>query len=75
MIRIDGNTLKAALIGYDAEIVRMRAEREQVRQRLEALERAAVPDGQPRRRMSAAARKRIAEAQRARWAQYRKGKK
>ena len=78
---IDTTTLQMALIGYEAE-------RDKIQEKIAELQRqlkirnhrayttvAVTPVKRSRRRMSAAARKRIAAAQKARWAEYRKKKK
>jgi len=72
---------EAALIGYEAE-------RQKIQDKITELQRqvgsragraaaplAATPAGRGPRRMSAAARKRIAEAQKKRWAAYRRKQK
>ena len=77
----DTSLLEAALIGYEAE-------RQKIQEKIAELQRqigrrnhraaapaAATPTKRGRRRMSAAARKRIAEAQKKRWAAYRKRQK
>lgn len=77
---LDATTLQMALIGY-------KAEREKIEQKIAELEQqlggrtartvnpvAATTKKRRPRHMSAAARKRIADAQRKRWAEYRKKK-
>lgn len=75
----DTSFLTAALEGLEAQRSRIDEQIEQVRAMLggrkaRAVAPAAVASGRParRRRLSAAARKRIALAQKRRWAEYRK---
>ncbi len=74
----DETTLRMALVGYQVE-------KEKIEQRIREIElqlgrtttkSPAVSNngGRPKRVLSAAARKRIAEAQRRRWAAHRKGR-
>ena len=70
---IDIATLQAALVGYQAELARIDGKIAELRQQLGG-RRASVPAGRldgtrplRKRTMSAAGRKRIAEAQRKRW--------
>ncbi len=78
----DPDILQAALEGLKIKRTQVEAQIAAVEQALGGRPKAAPKaeatttkkSGKPRRTMSAAARKRIAEAQRARWAQYRKQK-
>jgi hypothetical protein len=76
----DTNMLQMALIGYEAERQKIQNKIAEIQARLNGRSgRAATPNAgasEPRtkRRMSAAARRRIAAAQKARWAEYRKKK-
>ncbi len=65
----DPSILRAALTGYQAERDRIDAAMAAIRQRLG--QKPAGP-AQPKRKLSAAARKRIAAAQKKRWAAFRK---
>lgn len=74
---IDSVTLEAALIGYEAQRSTIEAKIAEIRRQLRArapTEAAGIKPKIPRekRTMSAATRKRIAAAQRKRWAAYRK---
>src|ERR1035438_9102694 len=68
----DIETLKMALIGYEAERQKLEATmaaiRSQLGGRASALSTTPTGDSKPKRKMSAAGRARIAEAQRKRWA-------
>ena len=74
----DRSILEAALVGLHHQLVQIEDKISELRRRI----RAAVKKGPPllpslsaspkRRRMSAAARKRIGDATRKRWAEYRK---
>ena len=70
----DTSILAAALRGYQAQLARINERIAAIKKQLGT---ATGGDGAVRRRrsMSAAARKRIAAAQRARWAAYRKAKR
>jgi hypothetical protein len=76
----DANMLQMALIGYEAERQKIQDKIAEIRARLDGRSGratspkagAAVP--RTRRKMSAAARRRIAAAQRLRWIEYRKKK-
>jgi hypothetical protein len=65
-----------ALVGYEIEKKRIEDKIREIRAQLGGgrAARSAAPaeDGQPKRRLSAAARKRIAAAQKKRWAEHRK---
>ena len=80
----DRGTLEAALIGYQSEIERMQKAMADIRAVLKGdtakLDGGDIPTPfekpvRKRRRMSAAARKRIGDATRLRWAKLRKAKK
>lgn len=77
MPKPDPSLLSAALVGYQHRLAEIDTQISQIKAALGG--RAVSPDGGggdvPRRRFSAAARKRIAEAQRKRWAAFRRGKK
>ena len=79
MPRPDTSLLTAALVGYAQQKGEIEAKIAQIKTALGG-RRATGPDSQggdipSKPRMSAAARKRIAQAQRKRWAAYRKGKR
>jgi hypothetical protein len=76
-MQVDTSTLQAALIGYQSQLARIDLKIAEIRKRLG---KAAVNNGgggdvvmpiRATRQLSAAARKRIAMAQKARWAAYR----
>ena len=80
-VSVDTSLLQAALIGYEAERQKIQEKIAEIQRQLNGRGRgrragASAPDSpasnRPRRTMSAAARKRIAAAQKARWAAYRK---
>jgi hypothetical protein len=80
--KIDPTILEAALVGYQAELQRIDEKMSAIRKHLggrvniAALAPAVSSDGsRPKRQMSAAARKRIAEAQKKRWAEFHAMKK
>ena len=74
----DTSLLRAALIGYEAQLAQLRSEADAIRKQLGTRGGRDMPgpfgDAPPRarRKMSAAARKRIALAQKKRWAAFRK---
>lgn len=74
----DTQLLRMALIGYEAERQKIQDKIAELQRRLNGragrsgASIAATPAKRVTRRMSAAARKRIAEAQRKRWAAFRK---
>jgi hypothetical protein len=75
MPETDVDLLQTALIGYEIQIVQLRAQIAAIQKRLGTAGVAAAPGGPPggkRRRISAAARKRISAAQKRRWAEYKK---
>jgi hypothetical protein len=73
---IDTTTLQMALIGYEAERQKIQAKIAELQRQLGRRNGNArtpvadTPTKRGRRRMSAAARKRIADAQKKRWAEY-----
>src|SRR5580704_3275203 len=75
---LDNEILAAAIEGFEAQKARLDARIAEIRQKLsggasEAPASSAAPaSGRKRRKMSAAARKRIADAQKKRWAAVRK---
>jgi hypothetical protein len=81
-IHADTTLLQMALIGYEAEREKIQAKIDELKARLGGRRGPAstqvaptpVPQKRGRRQMSAAARKRIALAQRKRWAEYRRQK-
>ena len=73
--KLDNNILAAAIEGFEAQKRHIDTQIAEIRQKLGggSAEPAATPEpGRKRRKMSAAGRKRIAEAQRKRWAASRK---
>jgi hypothetical protein len=73
--KLDNNILAAAIEGFEAQKKRLDAQIAEIRQILTGVraETAATPEPQrKRRKMSAAGKKRIAEAQRKRWAEAKK---
>ena len=69
--KTDPTILQAALIGYQAELGRIDAAMDAIRSQLNGKTTHSSPAGiGPKRVMSAAARKRIAEAQKKRWALF-----
>jgi hypothetical protein len=75
--KLDNEILAAAIEGFEAQKKHIDTQIAEIRQKLgggSSAEPAATPGpGRKRRKMSAAGRKRIAEAQRKRWAASRKG--
>lgn len=78
---IDNATLQMALIGYESERQKIQEKIAELQRQLKSRNHRAgtavaeAPANRGRRRMSAAARKRIAAAQKARWAEYRQKQK
>jgi hypothetical protein len=76
--KLDNDILAAAIEGFEAQKKRLDAQIAEIRQQLTGVtggsaQPAATPEsGRKRRKMSAAGRKRIAEAQRKRWADVKK---
>ena len=73
--KLDNEILAAAIAGFEAQKKHIDTQIAEIRQKLGggSAEPAATPEpGRKRRKMSAAGRKRIAEAQRKRWAASRK---
>jgi hypothetical protein len=73
--KLDNDILAAAIEGFEAQKKRLDAQIAEIRQQLTGgrAEPASTPEpGRKRRKMSAAGRKRIAEAQRKRWADIKK---
>jgi hypothetical protein len=76
MTQFDIEILQAALVGLQNESSKIDAKIAEVRARISGTEGSVTPDGnKPARKhtLSAAARRRIAAAQRKRWATFRKG--
>jgi len=75
-MNLDPAFLRAALLGYEAELARIDQAMAELRRQLDHFSKAGTAATPGRRRgMSAAARRRIAAAQRKRWAAYRKAKR
>jgi hypothetical protein len=73
--KLDNDILAAAIEGFEAQKKRLDAQIAEIRQQMTggSARAAAAPEpGRKRRKMSAAGRKRIAEAQRKRWADVKK---
>ncbi|HTS64991.1 MAG TPA: hypothetical protein VMH28_23370 [Candidatus Acidoferrales bacterium] len=70
MAKHDVSILEAALIGYQSELAKIDAAMEAIRAQLGGRTVQADSPGPGRRPMSAAARRRIAAAQKKRWAQF-----
>jgi hypothetical protein len=71
--QVDADILQMALVGYRAQLAQIDVKMAEIRKRLKVSQ-SDVPDNvrvQPRRQLSVAARRRIAAAQKARWAAYR----
>jgi len=69
----DTTTLQMALVGYEIEKLKIEERIREVQAALGGTEApAAQPEGPKRRKMSLAARRRIAAAQKRRWAEHRK---
>jgi hypothetical protein len=69
----DSSTLQAALVGYQHQLIAITQKIAEIRRRLGGRPMSSGVNG-TKRVLSAAARKRIAAAQKARWAAYRAGK-
>jgi len=79
MAQIDRATLQAALVGYQQQLDEIHTKMTELRRRLgrapaSAASAVAAASGVRKHRMSAAGRARIAAAQRARWAKFKKKK-
>ena len=77
MKHLDRSTLEMALIGYEAELKKIVAAIAAIRKQVDGHAAAPAVDGarRPKRNMSSAARRRIAAAQRKRWAAFHAEKK
>jgi len=74
-LQLDRATLQAALVGYQQQLEEIQTKMSELRRRLgKAPAAAAAPAPGRRHRMSAEGRARIAAAQRARWAKFKKKK-
>jgi peptidoglycan hydrolase CwlO-like protein len=74
-LRLDNSTLQAALVGYQRQLEEIESKMAELRRRLGHAPAAANTTTKGRRhRMSAEGRARIAAAQRARWAKFKKKK-
>jgi hypothetical protein len=74
-MKTDSDLLRAALIGYQSELARIKQAMADIRTQLEpSTAVAAKPAARAKRKMSAAGRKRIAAAARKRWAEYNRQK-
>ena len=74
-MKTDRTLLEAALIGYQARIAEIEVAMAEIRSQLGHSSGAApAPVKQAKRKMSAAGRRRIAEGQKKRWAEYKKHK-
>ena len=76
---LDSETLQAALVGYQHQLEQIEAKMADLRSRLKGEAAAAPAEAAPparggKRPLSTAARRRIARAQRKRWAEYHKAK-
>jgi hypothetical protein len=77
MAQIDRATLQAALVGYQQQLDEIHTKMTELRRRLGRAPAAAAVAAAPgvrKHRMSAAGRARIAAAQRARWAKFKRKK-
>lgn len=72
MAQTDRATLEAALLGYQARLAEIEAAMEAIQRRLVGGVLLSEPRARRKPRMSKSARKRIAAAQKKRWAEYRK---
>lgn len=72
-LRLDNATLQAALVGYQRQLDEIESKMSELRRRLGHAPAATTPKGR-KHRMSAEGRARIAAAQRARWAKFKKKK-
>jgi hypothetical protein len=71
----DSSVLEAALVGYQVELTRINQAMAEIRKRIGGATSAPGQVSSPRKReLSASARKRIAAAQKKRWAEYHKQK-
>jgi hypothetical protein len=68
--QIDSSVLEMALIGFEAEIQKITARISAIRKRLGARAQRITQGPKPKRVLSAAAKKKIADAQKKRWAEY-----
>jgi len=75
-MNLDPSLLRAALIGYENQLVQIEQAIAELRRQLKISSSEQAAPGKARKRtMSAAAKRRIAAAQKKRWAAYRKAKK
>jgi hypothetical protein len=79
MMKVDSDILEMALVGYVAERTRIEAKIAQIQADLKGgVKRSAAPsataEAKPKRKMSAKARKAIADAQKKRWESFRAAK-
>jgi hypothetical protein len=75
MAKVDESILRMALIGYETERQKVQEQITEIQRRLGGASKATGISGgtRPKRALSAAARRRIAAAQKKRWAAFRKG--
>jgi hypothetical protein len=81
-VKTDRSLLEAALVGYQAQLAAIQQSMQEIRKQLgpkaasagAGAAAAAQPATRTRRKLSAAARKRIAVAQKKRWAEYNRKK-
>ena len=73
-MNFDPSFLRAALSGYESQLMRIEKAMAELRRKLKIKSPAGAGPARRRKRMSAAARRRIAAAQKKRWAAYRKSK-
>jgi hypothetical protein len=76
-VKTDRSLLEAALVGYQAQLASIQQSMQEIRKQLgpkSTAGAAAQPAPRTKRRLSAAARKRIALAQKKRWAEYNRKK-
>jgi hypothetical protein len=79
-VKTDRSLLEAALVGYQAQLTSIQQHMQEIRKQLgtktggSQAGAAAEPGARTKRRLSGAARKRIALAQKKRWAEYNKKK-
>jgi hypothetical protein len=71
---LDPAFLRAALIGYENQLAEIDKAMAEIRRQLRTAGSGSPTPAKERRTMSSAARKRIAAAQKKRWAAYRKSK-
>jgi hypothetical protein len=79
MVKVDSGILEMALIGYEAERIRIEARIAEIQADLRGVgvrstDPGAAAEAKPKRKMSARARKAIADAQKKRWASFRAAK-